>query len=92
VATDAEQALQAEVAALRAENTSLKMEHGGGGSFRTISEPCEKHAAKPPGEQTFVEGSIVDPKTGLQPKLRDPNGFVHACADCQANHRIVEES
>lgn len=53
-----------------------------GKSFRHIAEPCEKHAAKPPGEQSWNDDGT---------KQRDPNGFDHGCPDCQAKFAIVEE-
>lgn len=62
-----------------------------GKSFRYVAEPCEKHSVKPPGEQLWVEGSPVDPTTGLQQKKRDPNGFMHGCAACEANATVIQE-
>lgn len=62
-----------------------------GKSLRFVAEPCERHAKNPPGEQTWVEDSPVDPITGLQKKKRDPNGFVHGCAACEANATVIEE-
>ena len=61
-----------------------------GGSFRSIAEPCETHAKNPPGEQTWKDGD-PDPVTGLPPKDRDPNGFKHGCAKCEANATIQQE-
>lgn len=56
--------------------------HSVGKSFRYLHEPCKKHAEKPPGEQQWdADGT----------KRRDPNGYTHACPDCQANFAIVEE-
>lgn len=62
-----------------------------GGSYRFVAEPCAKHAKNPPGEQTWVEDSEQDPVTGLQQKKRDPNGFVHGCAECEANATVIKE-
>lgn len=62
-----------------------------GKSFRYLAKPCSKHAANPPGEQTWVEDSPVDPVTGLQEKKRDPNGFMHGCKACEANATVIEE-
>jgi hypothetical protein len=61
-----------------------------GKSFRFIAEPCDKHAANPPGAQTWKDGD-VDPVTGLAPKDRDPNGFQHGCKACEANATVIEE-
>lgn len=52
-------------------------------SLRHLHEPCAKHAEKPPGEQSWnADGS----------KKRDPNGYDHACPDCQANAEIRLEA
>lgn len=61
-----------------------------GKSLRFIAEPCERHAKNPPGEQTWKDGD-PDPETGLAPKDRDPNGFKHGCAACEANATVIEE-
>jgi len=62
-----------------------------GKSLRFVAEPCAKHRVNPPGEQLWKEGSPVDPETGLQAKDRDPNGFKHGCAACEANATVIEE-
>lgn len=61
-----------------------------GGSYRYVAEPCSKHAKDPPGEQSWGEGD-PDPVTGLPPKKRDPNGFVHGCPECEANATVIKE-
>lgn len=77
--TDTAQSQQVEIDALRAQVAALQS--GEPQSIRTVSEPCEKHAKNPPGEQQYnSDGS----------RKRDPNGFDHACSDCQ--HRIVLEA
>lgn len=76
--TSTEQAQQAEITALRAQLAATQS--GYPQSIRTISEPCEKHAKNPPGEQLWNEDGS---------RKRDPNGFDHACPDCQ--HRITVE-
>lgn len=74
-----DQSHKAEVAELRAQVAALQS--GDPLSIRTVSEPCEKHAKTPPGEQLFnADGS----------RKRDPNGFDHSCPDCQ--HRIILEA
>lgn len=52
-------------------------------SIRHIHEPCAKHAEKPPGEQSWNDDGS---------KKRDPNGYDHACPDCQANAEIRLEA
>lgn len=77
--SDTEQAQQAEIEALKLQVEALR--GGEPQSIRTISEPCEKHAKNPPGEQSWSDDGS---------RKRDPNGFDHACPDCQ--HRIVLEA
>lgn len=52
-------------------------------SIRYLHEPCAKHAEKIPGEQLWNDDGS---------KKRDPNGYDHACADCQANAEIRLEA
>lgn len=52
-------------------------------SVRYLNEPCARHAKTPPGEQSWNDDGS---------KKRDPNGFDHACPDCQANAEIRLEA
>lgn len=77
-----------------------------GDSFRSISEPCPKHAKNPPGVQSWHDdaryakdaaGNTAKDDNGdaieIAPRTpkRDPNGFDHDCPACVANFAIVKE-